>query len=130
MALAAPGRMPDFRGQAGRIPQRLGADLAPTTAIANAQTAKVLVAILGARVVRIRARVSGAGGTLKARYVYPTDFATEYTAGQPADVPLVAGTEVVMDIITVAGEAYLLVQVLSAGALVVDYVDVSQLPGS
>jgi hypothetical protein len=127
MAQTNPARLPDFRSVPGRNPYQLLEDLKPATAIANAQTNKVLVPILGARVIRIRALVTGAAGTLKARYVRPTDHATEYTSGQPADVPLVAGTEVTMDIITCAGEHYLSVQILSAGALVVSYVDVAQL---
>ena len=126
MAQTNPRRLPEFKADPGRALMRLGEDLAPTTAIPNAQTNKVLVAIWGARVVRIRALITGAAGTLKARYVGP-DHATEYASGQPADVALVAGTENVMDITTVAGEMYLSVQILSAGAVVVSYVDVAQL---
>ncbi len=126
MAQANPRRMPEWRSS--RIPFRLGEDLAPGTVIANGVTNKVLVAILGSRVVRIRARVSVAGGTLKARFVNPVDHQTEYTTGNPADVALVAGVENVMNV-TVAGEHYLSVQITSGGAgMVVDYADVLQGP--
>jgi hypothetical protein len=126
MVQVNPRRLPEWRRD--RIPMRLAEDLAPGTVIANGVTNKVLVAVLGVRLVRIRARVSVAAGTLKARYVRPVDHATEYTTGNPADVPMVAGTEVVMNIATVAGEAYLSVQITSGGAgMVVDYVDVAQL---
>lgn len=129
MAQTNPRRMPEWRWS--RIPFRLLEDLAPGTVIANGVTNKVLVAILGSRVVRIRARVSAQAGTLKARYVHPTDHQTEYAVGNPADVALVAGTENVMDIITVAGEAYLSVQITSgANGMTVDFVDVFQLPSS
>jgi hypothetical protein len=125
MAQVNPRRLPEWRRD--RIPRQLVEDLAPGTVIANGVSNKVLVAVLGVRRVRIRARVSVAAGTLKARYVRPTDHVTEYTSGQPADVPMVAGTEVVMDIATVAGEAYLSVQITSGGAgMTVDYVDVAQ----
>lgn len=125
MAQVNPRRLPEWRRD--RIPRQLAEDLAPGTVIGVSATNKVLVPILGARVVRIRAKVSGQATTLRARYVRPTDHVTEYTSGQPADVPMVAGTEVVMDIATVAGEAYLSVQITSGGAgMTVDYVDVAQ----
>lgn len=125
MAQTNPRRLPEWRRD--RIPRRLLEDLAPGTVIANGVTNKVLVAVLGVRRVRIRARVSVAAGTLKARYLSPADHQTEYAVGNPGDVALVAGTENVMDIITVAGEAYLSVQITSGGAgMVVDFVDVAQ----
>jgi hypothetical protein len=125
MAQATPMRLPDF--DVGRPHFRLGGDLAAGTIIGNGITNKVLIPIHGARVVRLRALVTVAAATLKARYVMPTDFATEYAANQPADVALIAGTENILDITTVAGEAYLSVQVTSGGAgMSVSYVDACQ----
>ncbi len=67
MAQTNPRRLPAWSRE--RTPRRLLEDLTPGTVIANGVTNKVLVAVLGARRVRIRARVSVAAGTLKARYL-------------------------------------------------------------
>jgi hypothetical protein len=129
MAQVNPRRLPEWRRD--RIPRQLAEDLAPGTVIGVSATNKVLVPILGARVVRIRAKVSGQATTLRARYVRPTDHVTEYAIGQPSDVALAAGTENIMDIITVAGEHYLSVQVVNGavGNATVDFVDVAQRGG-
>ena len=125
MAQTNPLRLPPHLTD--RPPQRLREDLAPGTVIANTVTNKVLVAIFGSRVVRIRALVTAQAGTLKARYVTPEDTTVEYATNQPADVALVAGTENIMEIATVTGEAYLSVQITSgADGMTVSFVDVSQ----
>jgi hypothetical protein len=108
-----------------RPPQRLGGFLAPGLAIANTDDNFVVVNVLGSGRIRIVALVTGAAATLRARWRL-ADHLTVQASNQPADVPLVAGTENVLDIPNNPGYAYLEVHLISAGAVVVSYVDVFQ----
>lgn len=108
-----------------RPPQRLQGSLAPTTAIGNGLANGVVVNVLGSGRVRIVALVTGAAATLRARWRL-ADHLTNQLTNQPADVALVAGTENILDIPNNPGYAYLEVSILSAGAVVVSYVDVFQ----
>ena len=100
--------------------------------IANGDTAGVVVPVLGSGRIRIVALITGAGGTLAAKWRL-ADHKTNQTVVQPATVPLVAATEAKLDIGVTPdfnyGYAYLEVSILSAGAVVVSYVDVFQMPG-
>lgn len=129
MAQTSPRRLPEWRRS--RIPIRLGEDLAPGAVVPASTTNKVLVAILGSRVVRIRAKATGQACTLRARFVQ-LDHVTESTTAQPADVALASGVENLMNIVNVAGEAYVSVQIVNPAGVgvTVNFVDVSQLPST
>lgn len=123
-ATAADARAPDAPIKF-RPPQRLGGFLAPGTAIANTDDNVVVVNVLNSGRIRIVALVTGAAATLRARWRL-ADHRTAQATNQPADVPLVAGTENILDIINNPGYAYLEVHIISGGAVVVSYVDVFQ----
>lgn len=106
-----------------RPPQRLKGFLAPGAAIANGDTAGCLVNVLGSGRIRIVALVTGAAATLAAKWRL-ADHVTNQATNQPATVALVAGTENILDILINPGYGYLEVTILSAGAVVVSYVDV------
>lgn len=112
-----------------RPPQRLGGFLAPTTIIAANDTNGVVVNVLGSGRIRVVALVS-AGGTLRLRWRladHLTSLATP--ASNPADpgTPLVAATELVVDVPINPGHAYLEVAVVNGAApSTVTYVDVFQ----
>lgn len=111
----------------GTQPQRLGGVCAPGTAIAANDVNLVVVHCLGAGRVRVRARVTGGGGNIRARYRM-ADHKTAATAGNPADVALVTAVENVMDF-DAKGAAHVEVGIANgAGANVIDYVEVELLP--
>jgi len=116
-----------------RPPQRLLGFLAPGTIIPANDTNGVVVACAGSGRIRIAAKVS-AGGTLRARWLL-ADHVTTVTvvAANPFDpgTALVANTELVLDIASNPGHAYLEIAVVNAGApSTVAYVDVFQTPYS
>lgn len=103
----------------GRHFQLQGA-LAAATAMSEGGTLSEMIPIAGMLRMRVRALVSGGAATLRAAFVFPDadGFFAEanlHTTGNPADVVLVAGTEGLMEISELYGEAFLLISLIDAG---------------
>lgn len=117
--------------QSWRPPLRLNGALAPGFIIPAGDTNGVVISVAGSGRIRVIAKVS-AGGTLRLRWRladHSTSVAT--AASNPADpgTPLVANTELVIDIASNPGAAYLEVAVVNGGApSTVAYIDVMQTP--
>src|SRR4051812_46744956 len=107
--------------QGSNVPFRLGGTLAPATVILAAATNSEEVSCAGKTSLRLRVKVSAAA-TLKA-FALLTDGSTSSASANPADVPLVANTEVVMEI-PLKGEIAYRISILAGGAnSTVTYVD-------
>lgn len=108
--------------QGSNVPFRMGGTLAPTTVIGAGNTNSEEISCLSKASLRLRVKVSAAA-TLKA-FALLTDGSTSSASGNPADVPLVANTEVVMEI-PLKGEGAYRISILAGGApSTVTYVDV------
>lgn len=77
--------------------------LPETPSISGSGSVSVIVPIAGAAKVRVRVKLQGAG-TLDAAYVRP-DGTTLYTANNPSQVVISAGTETKMDMDAQWGES-------------------------
>ena len=75
--------------------QALGGGLKPGNAVATATDVSDTRAVAGEVRWRVRFKAT-VNGTLKARYLQP-DGITEYTANNPADVPVTANVETKLD---------------------------------
>lgn len=101
----------------------------PGAAFANGVAVTQDVPCAGAERIRIRIKTATGGGTLAAAWLRP-DGNTPYTANNPANVTVVAGTENKMDIDPHFGEALLRLTFTPGGDGTFTYVDVSQVaPG-
>lgn len=102
----------------------LSSDLRPGATVAAGTTVTARMPCAGATVIRIRAKLSGVATTLKAAFLQP-DGKTPYATNNPADVPLVAGTENKMDI-TVRGEGMLQISIVGDASddATINFVDV------
>lgn len=86
-----------------RFAKSIGGAFADGAAFTNAVDISAIVPVAGDQTFRIHFKANAAG-TLKVHLMRP-DASAEYTAGNPADTPVVANTEVVVDV-TSKGDAY------------------------
>lgn len=97
----------------------------PGTAFTNGAAITIDVPCAGAERIRIRMKTATGGGTLAAAWLRP-DGETKYTANNPADVAIVAGTENKMDVDPHFGEGLLRLTFTPSADGTITYVDVSQ----
>lgn len=122
--------------------RRLGGQLAPTTAFANTNVKYAIVPVLGAASLTARIKTATAGGTIDIVFVgpdFPSDqndvgtlaFAslvgTLYTSGNPTQVAVVAGTEVLITA-TCHGECFAIIKFTGTGTGTITFVDVGMVP--
>lgn len=106
--------------------QTLAGGLAAGTALpATAVVVKELIRVHSGTKLRVRALLTLTAGTLAVKYLRP-DGVTPYVGGQPATVPLVAGTEVSSDF-TTGGEGIVEISITQSGGVAgsIGFVDVS-----
>lgn len=132
--------MPNVRVPQAKIRplRRLLGALAPTTAFANTNVRYEIVPVLGAASLTARIKTGTAGGTIDIVFVGP-DFAADqtaafaslvgtlYTSGNPTQVAVVAGTEVLITA-TCHGECFAIIKFTGTGTGTITFVDVGMVP--
>lgn len=117
-----PYRDPDPRD--ARFHRVLPEELTPGKSYTDTTDRSAVVAVAGEARFRLRFKAT-IGGTLKARFLRPGGT-EEYTANNPADVPIVADTETKLDVTDHYGEGYVkFIFTPSAQPYTIDIADLS-----
>lgn len=105
---------------------RLAGDFADGAPFLNAVPIKVIVPMVGAQRQRLHFKTAGGGGTLAFQFVRPDGNDTPYETGQPVNLAVVAGTEVVQEINPHYGEGLLKITFTPTGNGNIAWADVGQ----
>ena len=109
-----------------RIHRVIGPTMKNGVAVTNAVQINAYASIAGSSRLRLRFKASVAG-TLSSAFPWPDRTGGVYTALPFPNTPVVANTELVIDIATLYGEAWLLISFLPTATGTLTYAHLSQL---